>query len=141
MKIKFFNAERGFGFIEGADADYYFHANGYREHVWGGNGYQYVGADMPSLTTGTPVIVISRHTGPKGPIASEWALVSNKPAVAIFAVIRTDTHTSEYAADAQRKCFIAKQHKTECVVFVGSEKDCDNYADAGDKVVSVGCSI
>lgn len=136
-RVKYFNAERGFGFIE-ADLDYYFNITGYRAQCWVTNCYRFVAASCPKITIGLQVEILDHHVNDKGPAATEWSIPSLHAIEPMFAVVRTSTSQSEYTADQTRRCYIAEKRIKESVVFVGSHKDCLSKATAGDDIRPVG---
>ena len=100
-RIKFFNQERGFGFIETSEGDLFFGLKGYRRIKGLGNGraevlyYQ----ELPSFEVGQLVQVIDLQHGNKGAKAIEWTIPSyNTELVCLWVVIqRVEQHTEREA--------------------------------------------
>ena len=125
-KIKYYNAERGFGFIE-ADLDYYFKTTGYMARVWGHTGHKFVPTECFEFSVGTEVKILGAATNAKGPVAVAWTIPSLDVQEELFVVLRRSETLGEYAASQERRCFVAEKLVEEKVVFVGSHKDCTDY--------------
>jgi hypothetical protein len=136
-KVKYFNAERGFGFIE-ALVDYYFSTKGYTARVWGHSGYKFELAECPDIGVGTEVEILGTAINTKGPIAVSWTVPALHVQEELFAVLRYSETTGEYVASQERKCFVATKLVEQCVVFVGNLNDCKATIVPGDTVLLLG---
>ena len=126
-RVKFFRADRGFGFIETSDCDYFFTAGGYREPVERRWGIVYVPKELPngSIPDGTPIKILSHHKTKKGLAATEWTLLSlAKEIPDLYVGIQKVVVKKDPVVDNAKKMWVQETHVYERIAFIGNYHDC-----------------